>query len=209
MTLGQGRIAQLLSGSCSHTPRTRWLQICRKPLLPPEDTGRAELAPAQAAGSDECPLPSPHRGNDTFSGKRRENHSLDRLSPHCSQQGRLHHPQPSAAKGSHCQLEAQAAPGWEWVYVPWGAGHHRKKPSLEKRQENILAKQGEPQGDQSVTGGFILLPQTEGFILEWHREFSVLCLFQESLHGTTVGAHTLVSPFGFEPFLPAREFPRK
>lgn len=95
----------------SHSPRTGWLQICRKPLLPPEDRGRGELAPAQAAGSEECPLPSPHQGNDPFSGKRRENHSLDRLSPHCSQQGRLHHPRPSAAKGSHCQLEAQAAPG--------------------------------------------------------------------------------------------------
>lgn len=55
-----------------------------------------------------------------------------------------------------------------------------EKTSLDKRHENTLAKQGEPQGGQSVTGGFILLPQTEGFIPEQHREFSVLCLFLES-----------------------------
>lgn len=147
----------------------------------------------------------------------RENHSPNRLSPHCSQQSHLHHPWPPAAKGNHCQLKAQPAPEWEWIYVLRGVGHHRKKHlegrgrkrTLTKQEQPQCQGQREPEGGHLTAGGFSLLPQTESFILEWHRGFSVLCLFQESLHGTTVAADTCVCPFGFEPFLPAREFLRK
>lgn len=187
--------------------------MCKKPLLPPEDMGKAELHQHRLLGMKSVDSLL-HTGNDPFSEKRKSLSqqivpSLLPAKPPASPMATSSKRQPLPAQGT-----ASTRVGVDLCSM--GVGHHRKnisrveagKDSYQQEQPHCQG-QREPEGGHSVAGGFSLLPQTEGFILEWHRGFSVLCLFQESLHGTTVGADTCVCPFGFEPFLPAREFLRK
>lgn len=98
---------------------------------------------------------------------KKERKSLSgQIVPHCSQQGHLKHPWPPAAKGSCCQLHAEPAPGWEWIYTPWGVGHHRKNISREEsgkdsRQARTISlpRQGARGGSVSDLGGLVSCPR--------------------------------------------------
>lgn len=108
--------------------------MCKKSLLLPEDMGRAELRlwEHRLPGVRSVHSLLHTKEITPFLGKEEKITLWTDCPPLLPARSPAAPRWPPAAKGSHCQLEAKPAPGWEWIYIPLGVGHHMKNISREE-----------------------------------------------------------------------------